>query len=53
MILPIALAKNKFIDCNENAQLNETSLDFLECLKRVFNFEERDSGCGFEQFESG
>ena len=42
MILPIALAKNKFIDCNENAQLNETSLDFLECLKRVFNFEERD-----------
>ena len=42
MILPIALAKNKFIDCNENAQLSETSLDFLECLKRVFNFEERD-----------
>ena len=42
MILPIALAKNKFIDCNENAQLNDTSLDFLECLKRVFNFEERD-----------
>ena len=42
MILPIALAKNKFIDCNENAQLDDTSLDFLECLKRVFNFEERD-----------